>query len=104
MQQSQSGQRRSGALRAAGIDRGEALSFSFEGQRVIGYPGESVAAALLAAGIRSLRASPRDGAPRGTFCWMGLCQECTVVADGVRQPACRLPVREGLAVRSGTVA
>lgn len=104
MRPSQSGRPPSGDLRANEIDRGDALRFSFDGHAVTGFAGESVAAALLAAGILRLRESPRGGAPRGAFCWMGLCQECTVVADGVRQPACRLPVRDGLAVRSGTVA
>ncbi|WP_131113882.1 (2Fe-2S)-binding protein [Lichenihabitans psoromatis] len=92
------------SLRAADIQRGEPLAFSFDGVVVPAYAGESVAAALLAAGIRILRASPRNAQPRGAFCWMGLCQECTVVVDHVRRPACRVIVREGMQVMSGTIA
>ena len=91
-------------LREAGLDRGPPLAFSFDGTSVGGFAGESVAAALLAAGIPILRRSPRGDAPRGAFCWMGICQECTVVVDGHRRPACRTPVTEGLAVLSGTIA
>lgn len=91
-------------LREAGIARGPALAFTFDGRPVRGFAGESVAAALLAAGITTLRRSPRDGAPRGAFCWMGVCQECTVVVDGQRRPACRMPVAAGLVVLPGTIA
>ena len=104
MGESQSEARHRTPLRQAGIDRGPPLAFTFDARQVDGYEGESIAAALLAAGITALRRSPRDGAPRGAFCWMGLCQECTVVVDGHRRPACRTPVTEGLAVVSGTVA
>lgn len=90
-------------LRIGGIERGEAIRFVFDGRPIEAYRGESVAAALRAAGILALRRSPRGQAPRGSFCWMGLCQECTVVADGVRRPACRLEVAEGMVVLPGTV-
>ena len=91
-------------LREAGLDRGPPLGFTFDGVPVRGYAGESIAAALLAGGITSLRRSPAGDAPRGAFCWMGICQECTVVVDGRRRPACRTPVRDGSSVESGTVA
>lgn len=90
-------------LRDPRIDRGAAIGFRFDGQYVQGFAGESVAAALHASGIRILRESPRAGAPRGAFCWMGLCQECTVIVEGVRRPACRTQISEGLAVLPGTI-
>ena len=102
MEESQSS-RESKGLRAAGVERGAPVRFFFDGRAVDAYLGKSVATALRAAGIITLRRSPRAGTPRGTFCWMGLCQECTVVADGVRSPACRLEVREGMIVMPGTV-
>ena len=104
MRRSQSGPPPSGDLRTCGINRGTPVRFSFDGHSVTGFPGESVAAALMAAGHRTLRDSPRTHEPRGAFCWIGVCQECTVTVDGVRRPACRLPVRDGLTVLSGTVA
>ena len=63
--------------------------------------GLSVAAALLAAGVSTLRHAPRDGAPRGAFCLMGVCQECVCEIDGTRREACRVPVREGMDVVTG---
>jgi predicted molibdopterin-dependent oxidoreductase YjgC len=80
---------------------GDAVRFRFDGQEIAGFAGETVAAALLAAGIRVLRDAPEGGGPRGLFCAMGVCQECVVEVDGRRIEACRLPVRDGLEVRRG---
>lgn len=95
--------RRAGAVRKPGIS-GEKLTFSFDGEGVEGMAGDSVAAALVAAGITTLRTSPQGGTPRGPFCWMGVCQECTVVIDGVRRPACRTALVAGMRVMPGTIA
>ena len=86
------------ALRiASGIVRGPPLTFTIDGVAIVAHAGETVGAALLAAGLRDLRGSP-GGAPRGMFCAMGICQECAVLVDGIVQEACRLPVRDGLVV------
>lgn len=86
-----------------GVTRGPACRFTFDGRPVDGHAGESVAAALWAAGVATLRASaPGDSGPRGAFCFMGVCQECVVLVDGLRTEACRLPVRDGLEVCSAS--
>jgi len=77
---------------------GAAIDFTFDGRRVTARQGQSVAMALWDAGVRALRESPRDAAPRGVFCAIGICQECVVVIDGVRRPACTTLVRPGLNV------
>ncbi|WP_445682586.1 (2Fe-2S)-binding protein [Radicibacter daui] len=97
------GRPQTGPRRKTGL-AGEKLAFSFNGQRVEGVAGDSVAAALLAAGYTTLRESPRAGTPRGPFCWMGVCQECTVVIDGVRRPACRTSLAAGMQIFPGTIA
>ena len=62
--------------------------FDFEGRRVETVGGESLGAALLAAGERVCRTTP-SGAPRGLFCGIGVCQDCLVTVDGVpNQRAC----------------
>jgi len=76
------------------------VEFRFDGRRVVGRPGESIAAALWAAGIRTLRRSPGRGAPRGMFCNVGVCQECVVSVEGRRRPACTTTVSPGLDVVS----
>lgn len=71
---------------------------SFEGREVEAGSGDTVAAALVAAGHLDLRRT-RDGSRRGVFCGMGACHECAVVTDG--QPgmlACMIGVEEGMSV------
>ena len=79
-------------------DRSASVGFYFDDRLVMGRPGESVATALWGAGIRTLRRSPIDGAPRGMFCCIGICQECAVLIDGLRQPSCMTVVQPGLRV------
>lgn len=90
-------------LRIGAHTRGAAIEFRFDGRAVSAYEGESVACALFAAGIRTLRRSPRTELARGMFCLMGSCQECVMWVDGRRVAACQEPVRAGLDVRSGTI-
>jgi predicted molibdopterin-dependent oxidoreductase YjgC len=58
----------------------------------------SLAGALLDAGIRHLRNSPRDGTPRGALCFMGVCQECAIMIDGRIQQACQVQPHVGMRV------
>ena len=76
------------------------VDFYFDGRVVAGRSGQSVAIALWDAGIRALRRSPVDGAPRGMFCAIGICQECVVMIDGVRRPSCVTVVQPGMRVLS----
>lgn len=69
-----------------------------DGVPIPATPGQSVAAALMAAGLVWLRSSPRQNAPRGAFCLMGVCQECVLRIDGIALPACQVPVRPDLAI------
>jgi D-hydroxyproline dehydrogenase subunit gamma len=84
-----------------GVTRPAAVAIEVDGTRVDAYPGESLATALLAAGVRAFRRT-RSGAPRGPLCNMGVCFECVVTVDGepgVR--ACATQVREGMNVETG---
>lgn len=78
--------------------RGAPVRLRVDGRSVDAYPGETLAAALMAAGVLRLRFSPRAGAPRGAFCFMGACQECLVRVDGVLRQSCLLPVADGMEV------
>jgi predicted molibdopterin-dependent oxidoreductase YjgC len=84
-----------------GIERGRSLRFTFDGAPVEAYEGETVAAALLAAGVRMLRRSEKRNEPRGVFCGMGSCFECRMVIDGrMNVRACLTPVAGGMAVKT----
>jgi len=81
----------SASLRGQGgelVQDGERVAIDFEGRILDGRPGETLAAALTAAGIRDLRLSQSEQ-PRGIFCGMGVCEECLVEIDGLaNQRAC----------------
>ena len=57
----------SGSRRLSGglIDRGRALNFSFDGQRHVGHPGDTLASALVANGVRLVGRSFKYHRPRG---------------------------------------
>ena len=77
------------------------MSFTFDGRELHGYEGETVAAALHAAGVTTYRESPRLHRPRGFFCAIGKCSSCLMTVDGVPNVrVCITPLREGMTVRS----
>ncbi len=72
----------------------------FEGREIEAYEGESVAAALHAAGIRVLRYTPIDGRPAGFFCAVGKCSACLMEIDGIPNVrSCMTKVRDGMQVK-----
>lgn len=74
------------------------IELSVDGTPLRAPAGQSLAAALLAAGRAALRDSP-TGMPRGVYCGIGVCQECRVHVEGqgvVR--ACVTPVAAGMRV------
>lgn len=64
------------------IDRGVPFEIHVNGHPVPAYAGETVAGALVAAGIDIFRTSFETGAGRGQFCGMGVCYDCLVTVDG----------------------
>jgi len=80
------------------ISRGEPFSFTFGGTTLTAYPGETIAAALFANGIRIFGHHPKDGAPQGLFCANGQCAQCMVIADGLPVKSCMTPVKPGMHV------
>ena len=66
----------------AGVERGRPLTFTLDGETIAAFEGETIAAALMAAGRRVLRLTQVEGRPRGVFCGMGACFDCLVVVDG----------------------
>ena len=87
--QDDSAQSRASARRIEG-NRGTPVTFTFNGQLIKAFEGETIAAALLASGVRMLRETDRRGEPRGLFCNMGICFDCLVEIDGAtNQRACQ---------------
>lgn len=83
------------------VARGREVEILVDGRPFRAFEGETVAAALLAAGRRALRTTSRRGEPRGVYCGIGVCFDCVMTIDGrpnVR--TCQTPVRAGLRVEA----
>ena len=49
------------------VRRAEPFSFFISGKELLAYPGETIASALFANGIRIFGRHPKDGSPQGIF-------------------------------------
>ena len=87
-----------------GLVSEDSVVIDVDGNAIIACAGDSVAVALHATGISTLRYGPRSGEPRGMFCMMGSCQECLVMIDNKRRLACETIVRPGMLIRTGNLA
>jgi len=76
------------------------VTLTLDGRPLEALPGETIAAALAAAGEVATRQTV-GGAPRGLFCGMGTCFDCRVTVDGwPNQRACMTEVRAGMVVQT----
>jgi sarcosine oxidase subunit alpha len=83
------------------IERGEAITFQFNGKPVPGYTGETIAAALYAGGLRIFSRSFKYHRPRSLFCLAGHCSHCLMRVDGIPNVRiCTVPVQPGMKVES----
>ena len=74
----------------------DGILFTFGDREIPAEPGQSVGAALIAAGYRSWRTTRHAGAPRGIFCGIGVCFDCLVTVNGrPSQRACLTEARQG---------
>lgn len=90
--------------RLANEDRGTVL-VEIDGVAFHARTGETVAAAVLAAGMIPSRTTPLSGSPRAPYCMMGVCFECLVVVDGVPNvQGCMTLVAEGMKILPQTGA
>jgi D-hydroxyproline dehydrogenase subunit gamma len=81
--------------------RGRKIFLQVDGRLCAAYEGETVHAALLAEGIRTLRIARKTGEPRGIFCGMGICYECRVTINGVPdQQACMTLATDGMQIET----
>jgi predicted molibdopterin-dependent oxidoreductase YjgC len=81
--------------------RRPALTIRIDGVATEAREGDSVAAAMLAAGHLTARKTPVSGAPRAPYCLMGVCFECLVTVDGVgNRQGCMVLVRDGMRIET----
>jgi len=88
-----------------GLNRGKPFEIDVDGEKVLAYKGETIAAALLAVGKRTCRWTNIKRQPRGIYCGMGVCMGCAMIVDGrpntlvcqtIATPNCKVQTQIGL--------
>ena len=70
-----------------------------DGKKINAYKDETIASAILASGVKTLRYTSAKHEPRGIFCAIGRCTDCVMEVNGkpnVR--TCVTPVEENMVV------
>ncbi len=76
------------------------LTFTFEGRKLEGRQGDTIASALHANGVMVLSHSRRNNRPRGFFCAIGKCSSCLMTVNGkANVRTCVEPLLEGMEVK-----
>jgi predicted molibdopterin-dependent oxidoreductase YjgC len=89
------------AIRLDGIARGVSFEIEVDGQTVTAYEGETLATAMLAAGLGAFAAHAEPYPSSRLFCGMGSCFQCLVTIDGEPNcQACRTLARPGMKVET----
>jgi len=76
------------------------MDITWNGEPLVARPGDSIAAALTAAGVRRL-GTGCAGQDRAMFCGMGVCQDCVVAVEGQGpRLACMTAIAPGMVVQA----
>jgi len=81
----------------------EARTFEItvDGRPIAAREGDTVASALIAAGVRVFRYSTKREEPRSMFCAIGRCTDCAMtVAGEPNVRTCMIPARPGMVVET----
>lgn len=80
----------------------ERVTFTFDGKSYEGLEGDTIASALLANGVRTLRVHEETETPRGIYCNIGHCFECRVTVDGeIGIRSCLKTIKPNMQIESG---
>ena len=83
------------------VQRGRLVKINIDGKLVDAYEGETIAAAMFAAGIYIFHLSRKRKEPRSVSCGMGSCMECLVTVNGTQSlRACMTSVVDGMQVET----
>jgi predicted molibdopterin-dependent oxidoreductase YjgC len=83
-----------------GIDKGrKTISIFFDGKKIKALKGDTIASALISNGILKFSVTRKNKEPRGYFCGIGLCTDCMMTVNGVRNVrTCITEVEENMKI------
>lgn len=77
------------------------IQFSYNGKAMVGYKGDTIAAALFDNGVRHFSDSVVHKRPRGLYCAIGNCGSCYMNVNGEENvKTCLTLLEEGMKVSS----
>ncbi len=77
------------------------VRITVNGREIQAREGEPVAAAIMAAGVKVFRRTPKLHSPRGVYCAIGRCTDCVMRVDGTPSVrTCVTAARDGMVVES----
>lgn len=88
-----------------GVRRAKSFEIDVDGEKIVAFEGETIAAALLAAGRKTFRKTNKRRDSRGIYCGIGICYECRMIVDGrpnvlvcqtMATPNCKVRTQIGL--------
>ena len=82
------------------IPKRQEVEFTWNGKRLNGFEGETIASALMANDVHVFGHHAKDNSPQGMFCANGQCSQCLVVVNGLSVKSCMTPLKAGMAVQS----
>jgi predicted molibdopterin-dependent oxidoreductase YjgC len=65
-----------------GLARGRPFEIEVDGRKITAYEGETIAAALIAAGLLTFNRSHKRNEPCSLYCGIGVCHQCVMIIDG----------------------
>ncbi len=81
------------------LKKQQEIHFTFEGQPMIGYSGDSIAAALVDHGLKTFGYSIKKNRNRGFYCAIGNCAACNMIVNGKPNvKTCITPLEENMVV------
>lgn len=86
--------------RIDGLAPRRTVTLQVDGRALTAADGDTLALALLQAGVGHFRETAVSGAPRAPLCLMGSCFDCLVQVDGqANVQACMVRVKHGMQVQ-----
>ncbi|MCD6579879.1 (2Fe-2S)-binding protein [bacterium] len=80
--------------------KGKKIFFYYNDQKLYGYEGDTIAAALHDNGINVYRITSK-GRKRGFFCAIGKCSSCLMVVDDIPNiKTCITPLKSGMKIET----
>lgn len=83
------------------IGKRKKITINFDGKDIEAFEGETIASALISAGIKVFRHTKKLKEPRRIFCAVGRCTDCVMTVDGrpnVR--TCVTVVQDGMKIQT----